>query len=127
MFATYSKPDYSCVRIIPTTSQERKMKLNVCGVKRVTGNAKSDGAPFDISRVLCLIPIEAGAFGKVKITGFGFELAELEVSPEAIPQFDGLKLPAFVELATETKFMRGKLETVVTGVIKTPQVASVRQ
>jgi len=93
------------------------MRVRICGVKRVEGVAKESGNPFDMCRVLILVPVENQASGKLKISGFGSELAEMELAPEALPQFSGLSFPCEVDLHTEQKFFRGKFETVCGGMV----------
>ena|SRR3990172_7983072 len=98
------------------------MRVRVCGVKRVEGVGKESGAPFDMCRVLILVPVENQANGKLKISGYGAELAEMELAPEALPQFSGLSFPCEVDLHTEQKFFRGKFETMCGGI--TPAVVA---
>lgn len=93
------------------------MRVRVCGVKRVEGVAKGSGNAFDMCRVFILVPVENQASGKVKISGFGSELAEMELAPEALPQFSGLTFPCEVDLHTEQKFFRGKFETICGGMV----------
>jgi hypothetical protein len=90
------------------------MKFHVIGVKRIEGTAKASGNPFDMCRLFCLVPIEIGA-GKTKVSGFGMEVAEMELEPEALQQFAGLKFPADVELRIDQKFVFGEFRSVVTG------------
>lgn len=92
------------------------MKLTVLGVKRIEGNAKTTGNPFDMCRLFAMVPIEVtGAGSKVTVHGFGFELAEVNLDPDALPKFKDVRFPAQLELLTDSRPFRGKLETVVTG------------
>lgn len=102
------------------------MKMFVIGVKKVSGTAKASGDPFTITRLLCLVPVENVTMKSVQITGFGSEVAELELAPEALAQFSGLKhgQPQALDLSTETRHIRGKFETVVVGLEK-PNLAAV--
>ncbi len=86
------------------------MRVKVCGVKRVEGVGKESGSPFDMCRIFILVPVENVMQGKTKITGFGSELAEMELAQEALPQFSGLSFPAELELHTEQRMFRGKFE-----------------
>jgi hypothetical protein len=90
------------------------MKLNVLGVKRIEGNAKATGNPFDMCRLFAAVPIEI-ATGKVNVSGFGFELAEISLDPAALDQFRGVKFPAVLDCTSDSRPFRGKLETVITG------------
>jgi hypothetical protein len=91
------------------------MKFHLVGVKRIVGVAKASGAPFDMCRAYCLVPIEK-AQGKTSVTGYGFELAELELDAAALPQFAAFSLPADVELDVEQKFLFGEFRSIVVGV-----------
>jgi len=90
------------------------MKISVMGVKLVAGLSKESQQPFEISRLLCMVPIESGKFKSVTITGHGYELAEMELDPASIHMFSNVKFPASLELITEQCFYRGKFETIVT-------------
>lgn len=92
------------------------MKLNVCGVKRVQGTSKESGNPFDMPRLFALVPVEAGGGAKFQVTGYGFELAEINLDPACLPQFAAIKFPAVLELVMDSRPFRGKLEMFVTGV-----------
>lgn len=96
------------------------MKMPVIGVKKVTGNAKESGAPFTITRLLVLVPVEPVTSKNFQVAGYGSEVAELELAPEALAEFGHLKhgSVAVLELVTETRHIRGKFETVVVGLAK---------
>lgn len=103
------------------------MKMPVIGVKKVQGIAKVSGDPFTITRLLCLVPVENVNLKSVQISGFGSEVAELELAPEALAQF-GKLTPGNVQLldlATETRHVRGKFETVVVGLVGQPNLAAI--
>lgn len=91
------------------------MKISVIGVKIVAGISKESQQPFEISRLLCMVPIESGKFKSVTIKGYGYELAEMELDPACMSMFQSVKFPASMELTTEQRFYRGKFETVVNG------------
>ena len=91
------------------------MKFHVVGAKRIEGFAKATGSPFDMCRAYCLVPIETGG-GKTTVSGYGMELAELELDPKALGQFAELKFPADVELKIEQRFVFGEFRSVVVGV-----------
>ena len=97
------------------------MKMQVLGVKRVEGTGKETGNAFDMCRVVVSVPIETGAFGKEPkrtiISGYGFESAEIECAPEALPMFAKLKFPCEIDLHTDQRLYRGKFETVCVGVV----------
>jgi len=92
------------------------MKVMVTGVKRVEGVGKESGNPFDICRVFCLVPVEQ-ASGKMKVTGSGFEVAEMELEPAALAAFSQAKFPCELELQVEQRFARGEFRSIVTGLV----------
>lgn len=91
------------------------MKLHVLGVKRLSGTSKA-GNQFDMATLVGLTPVDTGARGSIRVEGFGFDVAEIQVAPEAVQQFSGIKFPAMLELETEARPYMGKFETTVVGV-----------
>lgn len=65
---------------------------------------------------LIALPIENISNANVKITGYGFDVSEMGVLPEALPQFSGLKFPCSVELILDLANYRGKVDTVISGI-----------
>lgn len=100
------------------------MKLNVIGVKRIKGTSTKTGNAFDMCRLFALVPITPQG-GKTLIQGHGFELAEMELDPNSLPNFSRLSFPVELELSTDTRPFMGKLETVVTGFV--PAAAAPKQ
>lgn len=91
------------------------MKTTVIGVKRVKGIGKESGNPYDMCRAICLSPIEPMSGEKMSIQGFGYEVAEVNLDPEALPAFGNLKFPCHLNLEVEPRPYRGKLEVFVVG------------
>lgn len=91
------------------------MKLMVIGVKRIEGKGKESGLPFDMCQLYGLVPVDV-AQGKVRVSGFGFEVAEIELMPEALPQFATLKFPLELELKIDQRFFRGEYRSLVAGI-----------
>lgn len=100
------------------------MKAFVIGVKRIAGTARSTGNPFDMTRVLVGSPIQPVQNDKMTVQGFGLEVNEIPMAPEALAQFRTVSLPATVELETDSRAYRGKLEMIVTGVRVAQKVAA---
>ena len=98
------------------------MKIQVLGVKRIKGIAKATGNEFDMCHVYGMVPIEAGGGGKVVVSGFGFEVAEMRLDPECLPEFAKVKLPALLDLKTDMTPFMGKFETIVIGFEVVPAV-----
>jgi hypothetical protein len=92
------------------------MKMRVLGVKRIKGDkAKSSGNPYDICRLFGMVPVETFNKEGMSISGAGYEIAEISLDPEALPQFLGLTYPAALDLETDSKPFMGKFETIVVG------------
>lgn len=91
------------------------MKVNLIGAKRVQGNAKASGKPFDICTLFVMVAIEQVNNDKVQVIGGGFEIVEMPVLPEAFEKFANLKYPASVEIQMETQARFGKFESVCVG------------
>lgn len=92
------------------------MKLNVLGVKRISGNSAKTGNDFDMCNVFGIVPLQIGGGKSVKVEGYGYEVAELPLDPAALPLFASVKFPAVLELETDSRPYMGKLETFVTGI-----------
>lgn len=96
------------------------MKVNVAGIKRISGTAKVSGKPFEMCTLFILAAIEPSSSEKVQISGFGYEPLEMPVSPEALKQFEHIKFPSSVEIVMDTQARYGKFESVCIGVVATP-------
>jgi len=92
------------------------MKLNVLGVKRISGTSTKTGNEFDMCNLLAAVPIQVGGGKSVSIQGFGFEVAELPLEPSALALFSSIKFPVVLDLETDSRPYMGKLETFVTGI-----------
>lgn len=99
------------------------MKVNVLGVKRIQGKAKETGNPYDICTLLAVLPIQTGPAGPATISGYGYEIGEMTLDPEALPQFSNHKFPAMLELTIEPVLYRGKIEQLVVGTTTQPVIA----
>lgn len=93
------------------------MKLNVLGVKRIKGTSSKSGNEFDMCHLLAVVPFQAGGSANVNITGYGMEVAEMPLAPEAMASFASLKFPVNLELDTDVRPYMGKLETFVVGFV----------
>lgn len=94
------------------------MKTTVIGVKRVAGNSKANGTPFDMCRLLCLTPV-VQSNGKTQVNGAGSEQMELSLDKDALPLFmrlDWSNGPIKLEIELEPRPHFGKVESVVTGI-----------
>lgn len=84
------------------------MKAQILGVKHISGISKEKGTPFEICNALIALPIENVSNANVKITGYGFDVSEMGVLPEALPQFAGLKFLALLNLFLTLLIIAGK-------------------
>jgi len=92
------------------------MKVFVLGVKRMTGLSKKTQNPYDFAQVIAALPLRPVSRENFEISGYGFEPAEFECHNQAVRQFEGLQLPALVELETAHEPGRNGMRVVVTGV-----------
>lgn len=101
---------------IYNTMEKTTMKAQILGIKHITGISKEKGTPFTLCNALIALPIENLTNANVQITGYGFDVSEMAVLPEALPQFSGLKYPCSVELVLDLAAYRGKVDTVISGI-----------
>lgn len=94
------------------------MKLQVLGVKRISGKSSKTGNDFDMCNLIGVVPVQTGTGKSTAIVGYGFETAEVPLDPEALPQFSAVKFPTLLDLETDSRPYMGKLETFVTGICK---------
>lgn len=78
------------------------------------------GRAYQISTVTILVPFEPrkwnNANGHGESRGFGLDSTEIELHPDALPQFRDLTYPCMCELETETEYRRNGAVSVVHGV-----------
>lgn len=91
------------------------MKAQVLGVKRMSGIAKESGNEFDMASLTIILPIEEVNTKKIRVSGFGYEVAEMVLEPEAVQKFAGFKFPCALDLEVELVNYRGKATQIVTG------------
>lgn len=70
------------------------MKLNVLGVKRISGTSSKTGNDFDMCNLLGIVPVQTGGGKAVRIEGYGYEVAELPLDQSALALFAGIKFPS---------------------------------
>ncbi|ALQ52062.1 hypothetical protein [Nitrosomonas ureae] len=101
------------------------MKIQVLGVKRMSGTAKESGNPFEMAALLAIVPIEQVSGSKFNVQGYGYEVGEMLLEPESIKQFEAFKYPCALELTMELVNYRGKISQIVTGTTTPQPVKSV--
>lgn len=92
------------------------MRVQAIGVKRMSGIGKESGKPFDFSRLTILRPIEVAATEKFQLTGYGYEVSDLDLANDALPQFAQVKFPVNLDLVVDTVPGRSGLRSVVVGI-----------
>lgn len=77
------------------------------------------GRPYIISTLSILVPFEPREWSNENGTGtsrgFGLDVTEIELDPEALLKFRDLKFPCYLELETVTDYRRNGAVSVVTG------------
>lgn len=101
------------------------MKIQVLGVKRMSGTARESGNAFDMGSLLAIVPIENISNSKITVVGYGYETGEMLLDPECIKQFENFKYPCALELTMEIVNYRGKISQIVTGTTSVPPVKAV--
>jgi hypothetical protein len=96
------------------------MQMHVLGCKRVKGVAKASGNDFDMNMLIVRVPIETRKpteKSKLLVDGAGYETADVEMAPEALPAFLALqgKYPLDLELLMDQRFFMGQFKTFVVG------------
>lgn len=100
------------------------MKILVSGVERIVGTSKT-GSPFDMCNLHVLVPVENMAGGKVTIQGHGYKNMDIACDASVLPMFVGMfqRGPVVLDVITEARPNRGKMETCVVGVTAIPKAA----
>ena len=91
------------------------MRVKAIGVKRMAGQAKETGRPFDFTQLTILKPIEVTATERFQLQGYGFETSDIDVDNAALPAFAGFSWPCELDLTVETMPGRRGLRSVITG------------
>lgn len=100
------------------------MKAFIAGIANISGVSKSTQAPFEMTKLYVLNPIENVSKQNFSKRGVGYGFAEFDATPEAILSIEKVKLPGIYELITGVVMFGGKMVTVVTGVVEKPPVVA---
>lgn len=100
------------------------MKLQVLGVKRIKGTSSKTGNDYDMCALYALAPMESIKNANMQITGYGYEVAELQLDPSIIDRFEKIRFPAHLTLETEARAYRGKFESFVVGFTQEANIKS---
>jgi hypothetical protein len=76
------------------------MKVLVLGVVRVSGTSHKTGTPkpYDMTRVTYGVPVNPVHSENRTVIGSGYEVQDLDLEPQALPQFEEIKLPGVYDL-----------------------------
>ncbi|BBL35725.1 hypothetical protein Nstercoris_02000 [Nitrosomonas stercoris] len=99
------------------------MKALVLNAKRSQGISKKTGQPYEIYTLTIALPFSQFASKSFTLDGYGYDVAELSLDPEAYPKFSDLKEPRILELQFSTVVLFNELKQVVTGFVATPTPA----
>lgn len=91
------------------------MKAMVAGCFKMSGQSKT-GNKFDMCVIRVLRPSESFVTDKIHCTAYGYESVDLQLDPEALPQFAQLQYPMQLDLQVEEKLTRKGIESYVIGV-----------
>jgi len=94
------------------------MKLMILGVTRRHGKGKDSGNDYDMAFVNSITPLSSSSRPDNIFQAHGFRQLEIELDPNSIDQFSGLKFPAEYEVTTGSRPSNNGLVTVVTGLQK---------
>jgi len=92
------------------------MRVQAIGVKRMSGIGKESKKPFDFSRLTILRQIEVVANESFQLSGYGYEVSDLDLENDALSQFAQVKFPAILDLVVDTVPGRSGLRSVVVGI-----------
>lgn len=91
------------------------MRALVLNVKKANGFSKKDGSPYEMFTLTVALPIRDFNSPNYKMTGYGYDVAELSLDPQAYSKFSELKEPRLLELQTESGILFGELKEIVVG------------
>lgn len=92
------------------------MKVICAGVRHQYGKSKKTGKNYDMAAVITLCPIGAAATADYTKIGHGYEMAEIDLRPDAMEQFANLQFPCTVDLMTDMEQRFGRMVPVVVGI-----------
>lgn len=91
------------------------MRALVLNAKKTHGVKKANGAPYEMCVVTISLPLKEFSSSTYNMAGYGHDVAELPLDPEAFLKFSELKEPRVLDLQLESAIMFGDLRQVVVG------------
>lgn len=106
------------------------MKVFAINVNRNSGvSTKKDpsGRPYEMASLQMLTDFEPGEGSKAdgsswKREGYGKQVIEIPLKPEALREFKDVAFPCEIELITDSEIIFGRMTTVVVGLSKPSSV-----
>lgn len=101
------------------------MKALVAGVVHMKGTAKKTGKPYDMANINTLTLSQSASTEGFQKMAFGFEISQIQCTPEVVRQFQQYagRFPIELELITDMTQFAGRLVPIVVG-IATPKAAA---
>ena len=90
------------------------MRVKAFGAYRMTGVAKTSGKPYDLGKLVILVPVENMATPSMTRVGYGSTVNELDVHPEAIAKFN-FHFPCELDLEVDQQLQFGRLQAIIVG------------
>lgn len=90
------------------------MKVLLAGVVHAKGISK-EGRPFDFAKIVALQPFAASMSPKFNSQGAGYESVPLDLDPECLPAFTGLRYPGLYDVEFDSRLTRRGIEQIAIG------------
>lgn len=76
------------------------MKVLVLGVVRMSGTSTKTGTPkpYDMTRITYAVPVVPVQTENRNFQGYGYEIQDLDLNPQALPMFKDIQLPKTLDL-----------------------------
>lgn len=100
------------------------MRVKALGCYRMTGTAKASGKPYDMGKLVILVPVENTATQTMSRVGYGSTVNELDVRPDCVAKFN-FQYPLELDLELDQELAFGRLQTVIVGAKKAEVVKAV--
>ena len=89
------------------------MRVKAIGAYRMTGVAKSSNKPYDMGKLVIVVPVENMASEKMTRVGYGAVVNELDVLPDAILNKFNFHYPCELDLVVDQKLQFGRLQAII--------------
>lgn len=100
------------------------MRVKALGCYRMTGVAKASGKPYDMGKLVIVVPVENMATPNMTRVGYGATVNELDVMPDSVAKFN-FQYPCELDLEMDNVLQFGRLRAVIVGAKKVEAVKAV--